>query len=40
MDYRTKKLTAGALDYLEQLRRKEPNSANSVDLVNAGRILL
>ncbi len=40
MDYRTKKLTAGDAGLLEQLRRKEPNTANSVDISQRGRKLL
>lgn len=32
MDYRTKSSLLATLDYLEQLRRKEPNTANSVDI--------
>lgn len=32
MDYRTKSSLLATLDYLEQLRKKEPNTANSVDI--------
>ncbi len=32
MDYRTKKLTAGNVGLPRTVRRKEPNTANSVDI--------
>ncbi len=40
MDYRTKSSLLATLDYLEQLRRKEPMQQIALILVNAGRKLL